>query len=294
MEYRIQIVPIGFEYERVLIGEKYFPSNRYYLLRSSIVNTSYRNKKEKKRLDEKLVELSKKFTENIKTRLETVSFKEVEVRDCSFITFEEIVKDLSKILKEIFDLQDSDNKLSKIYVNISTSTKLFASAMMYLASFFTRKITLFYVSSGNYTINLLLTQAKKEEIKKKFEDFGMTYRTETKGFSVEVVPVVPSIMPKINCIKILKILYSNGIFEREEKKMHLTPLLEQMGEDITDKKKSKSIRMKYRQNILNLKRQELIRENIDGKKRSYALTNEGLIFAIIIHNLYEFMSGGKT
>ncbi len=263
----VQICPVGFEFHRILEGVRIHPSNVLYLLRSF--------KKEVKRgdPDAKLIEIANNYVEKLYEHFkQSDTFTEVHVRDTRIISYMEAIRELCEIIKIELDMGDVET----IYINTSTSNKLFVSVAMYVGSFFPGIIKLFYLRSSRYTINHLLDDdLDKEEIKNIFTELGMTYKKEGETYHNIDIPVYPiQILSNENQV-ILKTL--NELIGEKDDWVTFMSLLSKMGEE----EKDKTTKMRYSHHIKKLKQQILLEEKVHGRQKSYKLTEAGKILGLI-------------
>jgi DNA-binding transcriptional ArsR family regulator len=282
MGYSVQIAPVGFEFKRILAGIKYRPCNMVYLLTSQIT--------QKNEFDEKLVKLSQEFTDRLVSHLNTSKTYEVISRDCSFIDYQTIIQNLCIIFKEIFKREDEFHIINEISINIGTATKLFVAAAMYLSSFFSNKIKLFYTNAKKYTINLLLDDKKsKKDILEIYKNEGMSYSDEDlKEYNIVEVPVSPiEKCPESvrNIILALNQLSANPTHDW----VKLQEILIKLGEN-----DDQSTKMKYRYHFKFLLDRNLIEENKHGKLRRYRFSDSGKILATILSELNEYLDESKS
>ena len=179
----VQICPVGFEYHRVLEGLRIHPSNVIYLLRS------FKKEVRKDDPDKKLISIANGYVKKLYDHFkQSDTYTEIIVRDTNITSYSKAIEELCLIIKREFEI----GKTERIYINISTSNKLFVSAAMYVGSFFSEKIQLFYLRSSRYTINHLLDESyEKDEIKKLFIDYGMTYKQEGEEYKNVDIPLYP-------------------------------------------------------------------------------------------------------
>ena len=287
MGLRVQICPIGFEFKRVLAGLKYRPPNVIYLLSSKIEIQDYAIRNGKYQLDEKLAKLSQEFTDKLEKHLKPQLYMDIKVQECSFTNYRKVIEQLCDIIKEIFDYESKNEVIDEIWFNIGTATKLFVSAAQYIASFRADKIHLFYVRAHNYTINeLLLEESSKEDVEKLFREEGMSYSKVSldKDYSLEKMPIVPSQRLTDQANNILKILLTKS----ETQWVSLATILSEIERDLegNPRDQTKSMKMKYHHYIKQLKNNRLIEEDSSQKRhRQYKLTEEGIIYALIISKI---------
>jgi len=290
MGLKVQICPIGFEYKRVLAGLQYHPPNLIYLLYSQIEKTDYRDDDRKYRLDEKLVTLSQEFTDKLENYFKSQIYLEVKTYECSFTKYKKLMAKLCDVIHEIFQREIKGEVIDEIWFNIGTATKLFVSAAQYIASFRVDKIHLFYVSAHNYTINeLLLEDLSKEDIEKLFREEGISFssRALLDDYSLENVPVVSSQQTTEQANAILKVLLEQINENFESKWVSFTNILNKLEQGLEKRSREeiKSLKMKYHHHVKQLKDRRLIEEESHGRQKRYKLTEEGIIFAMIITSI---------
>jgi len=264
----VQIAPVGFEYDRIIEGVIYHPSNIIYLLKS------YKLIEDESDPDKKMIEIAKKFVNNLNAHFLNTKICEPIVKETILIELEPIIQELCKIIKEELETYNVD----KIWINISTSTKLFVSAAMYVGSFLPEKIKLFYIDASNYTVNDLFNpKMTKEEIKNNFEEKGITYKYDVSSYKSVDVPSYPFEIlsdPKKNFLKALKKLTD----ENSDKMVKFMNILRELKEDPYDK----TVKMRYSHHIKKLRKRNLLVEKSHGRERKYALTQEGRILGLIL------------
>ena len=119
---------------------------------------------------------------------EIVAKPHPDFKEAILIELEPIIQELCKIIKD----EIINYNVDKIWINISTSTKLFVSAAMYVGSLLPDKIKLFYIDASNYTVNDLFNpEMSKEEIKNNFEEKGITYKEDGESYKSVDVPSYP-------------------------------------------------------------------------------------------------------
>lgn len=266
MPRKVQIAPVGFEYDRVIEGVINHPCNIIYLLKSFIEIEKVSAP------DKELIEIANEFVVKLNDHFNNSKICTPIVREAEIITLERIVEELCSIIKDEIE----KNNAEEIWINVSTSNKLFVSAAMYVGSFRPDIIKLFYINASKYTINELLSNKKKEEIKNRYIEFGMTYKEDDKSYKDIEVPLFP--IETFHPIKkiILKTL-RKLIIESNTNEIKYMKLLEELGEESKDK----TIKMKYGHHIQVLKAKHLLTEKVHGRERKYALTQTGQILALI-------------
>ncbi|MFX0074116.1 MAG: DUF6293 family protein, partial [Candidatus Hermodarchaeota archaeon] len=123
----VQICPVGFEYQRILEGLRIHPSNVVYLLRS------FKNEIDEADPDKKLIEIANNYVQKLNKHLaDTKTFINVIVTDTTIIDYKKSIEELCKIIREELYSFHAD----QIFINVSTSNKLFVGSAMYVGSFF--------------------------------------------------------------------------------------------------------------------------------------------------------------
>jgi len=181
----VMISPVGLEKDRVLAGLKYFGITTIYLIQS----------KEKKGVEKRLSDTVRSFSVELKDYLLKITAS-INIKEADITNLQDCLRILSEIIKE-----EKKNQANKIYINISTSSKIFAVAAVYIAGLDPFFIIPFYVKTSNYLIQdfieILESQDKFKnqqelfnkliEIKSKFEKSGWT----TGEYDVNLIPALP-------------------------------------------------------------------------------------------------------
>jgi len=268
MTRKVQIAPVGFEFDRIIEGVVSHPSNVIYLLKS------YKKTENGTDPDKKLIGTANKFVEKLFSHFQKSIICQPIIRETEIITLENIIKELCLIIKTELEEKHAE----EIWINISTSTKLFVSAAMYVGSFKPDFIKLFYIDASDYIIDSLFNPEKKrEDIVSDFIKYGMTMKKNKRSYRNIDVPLYPAQIlsdPKKQVLINLFNLEKNNL----SKKTKYKRLLKEMKEDPDDK----SIKMKYSHHIKNLKKQNLVREDIHGREKLFYLTQEGRILSLIL------------
>lgn len=269
----VQICPIGFEFDRVIEGVKEHSCNIIYLLKS------IKRIKKEDHPNKRLIEIANMFVEKLNLHFTSTKICTPIVRETNVVTLEKTIEELCKIIKE--EVEEYETK--EIWINISTSTKLFVSAAMYVGAFYPKIIHLFYLDARHYTINLLLEKdVEKDEITKKFQNFGISYKKDEDSYkNINVPSYTMEILKgykKSVLITLKKIIDSTG-----KEKVTFMNLLSELGEKTYDKK----IKVRYGHHISYLKKHNWVYEKIHGTQKQYGLTQEGRILSIIHSYLKE-------
>lgn len=180
----VMVSPIGLEKERILAGFKKFGTTIVYLVQSE----------EKSGEEKRLAKTVRSFAAELMKLLEKTKEK-VNLVDVNITDLKECIKVLKNIVKT--EIKESSREM---YINISTSSKIFTIAAIYLAGFYPHFIKLFYVRTTNYLIQDFIEILDDEgsfkdpqkcinnlrKLKKDYEENGWT-----KGkFEVKLVPAL--------------------------------------------------------------------------------------------------------
>ena len=264
----VQIAPVGFEYDRIIEGVNCHPCNIIYLLRS------YKPAIKGADPDKLMIEIAENFVDKLEKHFQSTKICQPIVKNALIIDLEEIIKELCEIIQE----EINKNHVDEIWINISTSTKLFVSAAMYVGSFKPEIVKLFYLDASHYTDNdLFKPNLKKEDIKKKFEEKGITYRLDSTSYKSVEVPSYPFEEienTKKNILKSLKAMCD----KRQIKEVRFMELLKDLNKDPYDK----TVKMRFGHHIKKLKARNLIIEKTQGRQKKYSLTNQGRLLGLIL------------
>lgn len=187
----VLIVPIGLERDRVIQSYRVFPANIIYLLYSSS------NQKDHVGVDY----YSDFFRESVYKELKE-KFLEVQIERCNFGSFEDSIR----IINDIYQKEAKSNVLNRIFINISTASKIFAISSYIFASQHDQFTELFYMATSSYTLlDHLKFQGSKEDLKKDFLEHGLT-----KGpYQIIRIPVLKTIQYSSDEIRIIKFFQEN-------------------------------------------------------------------------------------
>ncbi len=181
----VMISPVGLEKDRVLAGFKKFGVTNLYLIRSV----------KKIGSEKRLADTVRTFAEELENYFEKI-MDDLYLKDVNITDFQDCLKLLKKIVKE-----EILKSIVKIYINISTSSKVFAIAAIYIAGLYPELIVPFYVRTSNYLFQDIIdilndkenlknsekTIKKLLDKKQEFEDKGWT-----KGeFEINLIPALP-------------------------------------------------------------------------------------------------------
>lgn len=269
----VQICPIGFEFDRVIEGVKEHSCNIIYLLKS-IKKTV--NKDDPNKL---LLKIANSFVSKLEKHFLETKICEPIVRETNVVTLEKTVEELCLIIKEEIEIHGT----KEIWINISTSTKLFVSAAMCVGAYYPKIVHLFYLDARHYTANLLLNDSMtKKEIAQKFKDYGITYKESEKSYKGIAVPSYTTDalkdLKKDVIVTLKKMIDATG-----QEMVTFINLLRELGKEPSDKK----IKVRYGHHISYLKSHNWVYEKKHGQQRKYGLTPEGRILSIIHTHLKE-------
>ncbi|UYP46394.1 hypothetical protein NEF87_002679 [Candidatus Lokiarchaeum ossiferum] len=182
-ERNILVVPIGLENERVVKSCQIYPVNVIYLLKSNFESNS--DHKEKNSSQWGIEQYSKTIASEVIKKFENTFF-EIQPKNCHLGSLPSTIS----ILNDIYEIEQKKGKLNKIYINISTASKLFAIGAYIFASQFPDICKLFYLATNNYLLleHLKSEKGDLEKLKTEFRKFGLT-----KGpFKVVNIPILKS------------------------------------------------------------------------------------------------------
>lgn len=180
----VMVSPVGLEKDRVLAGFKKFGATNLYLIQS------IKKEDSEKRLADMVRVFAAELKDYLDKIMDNIFIEDVNITD---------LKDCLKILKKIVN-DEIKNGAFKIYINISTSSKIFAIASIYIAGLYPNLIVPFYVKTSNYLVQEfidILNNEKKlqnpaecindlKKIKENFETSGWT-----KGeFNIHLIPAL--------------------------------------------------------------------------------------------------------
>ncbi len=269
----VQICPVGFEFHRVIEGAREHSCNVIYLLKSikKTVGDDDPNKK--------LIEIATTFVDKLEKHFLTTQICVPIVRDTNVVTLEKTVEELCLIIKDEVEKRNT----KEIWINISTSTKLFVSAAMYVGAYYPKIVHLFYLDARHYTANLLLDEGvKKEEIAKKYQDYGITYRESDESYKGITIPCYT--MHALKGQKKEVIIALKKMIDTSGKEMvTFINLLKNLDQEAYNK----TIKIRYGHHISYLKNHNWVYEKKQGRQKKYGLTPEGRILGIIHTYLKE-------
>ena len=274
MSRKVQICPVGFEFDRVIKGVSEHSCNVIYLLKSvkKIRKEDHPNKR--------LIEIANTFVKKLEDHFNSTKICMPIVREANVVTLEKTIEELCKIIK--IEVEKEGTK--EIWINISTSTKLFVSAAMYVAAFYPQIINLFYLDARYYTVNLLLEEGtKKEDIAEKFQDKGISYEEDEESYkNINVPSYTTEILKDIK--KDVIVTLKRVIDSNKGEMVSFKNLLKELGEDPDNKK----IKVRYGHHLSYLEKRNWIYEKpLYGRQKQFGLTPEGRILSIIYAYLKE-------
>jgi len=260
------ISPVGLEKDRVLAGFKKFGATILYLIQSE----------KKDGIEKRLADKVRRFAKDLKLFLDKI-LDEIMIEEANITDLESCLEVLQKIINKEIPVQ-----ADKIYVNVSTSSKIFAIASIYIAGLYPDIVIPFYAKTSNYIIqefieilsnnlNIQNEEKRKEriqnliEIKDFFEKSGWT-----KGeYEISLVPALPFKRFTDFQKDIFKLLLGK---HNELKLKELMELLK--GKEITER----SFRSKLSYALRELLNYGLVKKSRKGKSVSLYLTEKGNIF----------------
>jgi len=277
---QVQIIPVGFEFNRILAGILQQPSNIIILLSSDVETI--------KDYDErgKLLTIASSFIKKIQSQYSMDLTRELYVKPCSFINFKTMIKNICDAINFAFSEARKREDACEIWINVSTGNKIFANAAMYAACFFSDKIKLFYTSAKNYTVDLLFDKSKSiQDIRDCFEANGLTYSLNAlEDYSKIILPVIPSERYSTIANDILAKLYASCDEKVNPNWVTFKNLLKSLSENL-----DKTTRMRYHHHMLRLEKRGLILVKPFGSEKKFILTDYGVIMSIICAILKEYL-----
>ena len=257
---------IELEKDRVLAGFKKFGATSLYLIQSE----------EKEGLEKKLADTVRTFALELKKYLEKI-LDDIIIEEANITDLESCIKILKKIV-----IQEINKHTDKIFVNVSTSSKIFAIACIYIAGLYPNIVKPFYAKTSDYIIqefieilsneSKLQDNDKKEDcikdllkIKEYFEESGWT-----KGeYQINLIPTLPFKQFTNFQKRIFTILLKN---QNELKLKDLMDLLK------TEELSEGSFRSKLSYALRDMLDYGLVEKSKEGKKVIFHLTKKGQIF----------------
>lgn len=260
------ISPVGLEKERVLAGFKKFGITNVYIIQSE------EKKGDEARLAYKVREFASDLTDNLKKIM-----NDVQIIDTNITSIDSCLG----ILRNIID-DEIKKSAEKIYINISTSSKIFAISAIYLAGLYPQITVPFYVKTSNYLIqdfidvlnleNSLENKKKYKKVIKKllnikedFEKYGWTKGT------YEIV-LVPS-LPLKRFTRFQKRVFKNIIAHNN--KLMLQELIDELK---PDQMGDRSFRSKLSYALKDLMEYGILKKEKEGREVCLVITEIGEIF----------------
>lgn len=263
----VMISPIGLEKERILAGFKKFGTTIVYLIQS-----------EKKNGQEKrLAETVRSFANELKELLERTK-ENVKLVDVNITDLNECIIILKNIVRA-----EIKKRCNKIFINISTSSKIFTIAAIYIGGLYPEYIKLFYVRTTNYLIQDFIEilddeksfidpqkcMNKLENLKNEYKEYGWT-----KGkFEIKLIPALP--FKRFTQFQL-------DIFQellRNKNSLKMKDLIKNLkGLDL----KERSFRSKLSYALKDMIDNGLIKKLKDGNEVSLILTENGEVFSNIL------------
>ncbi len=262
----VQICPISLESDRVMFGIREHPANVIYLLKSF----------EETKANRQIAKIAGDIVEKLEKRLNYAGTAEIFIRKTSMNKFEKVIEDLCIIIKDELEVYNAE----KIWINTSTANKLIVSVAMYVSSFKPDKVKLFYIRALDFTIaDILNDELKKEDIKNKFINSGVTYERDRNSYQNIDLPTYPTQILSDTAKSILITLKQLGS-KKNEGWVKFMDVIKEFNEDATNK----SVKMKYSHHFKPLVKKNLLDERFgSGRKKEYKLTKEGNILGIIFN-----------
>lgn len=262
----VMISPVGLEKDRILTGFKKFGITHLYLIQSE--------EKENDNDEKRLSDTVRLFSNDLKKNLIKIYEENLKVINTNVTD----LKDCMRVLKEIIDLE-LKKKVSKIYINISTSSKIFAIAAIYLAGLVPNIIIPFYARTSNYLVqdfieilnNKELLQNPKECVNKLIrlkEDFFQSGWTKG-SYEIKIIPALP--FKKFTD-------FQKDLFNELIKRNHSCKINELVKNRKNKKISERSFRSKLSYALHDLVSYGLIEKNKNGKFVYLTLTEIGEIF----------------
>lgn len=263
----VMVSPIGLEKERILAGFKKFGTTIAYLIQSE----------EKTGEEKRLAKTVRSFANELKNLLEKTKEK-VNLVDVNITDLKQCIIILKKIVKT-----EIEKECNEMYINISTSSKIFTIAAIYIAGLHPQFINLFYVRTTNYLIQDFIeilddnnafidTQDflnKLRKLKKEYEDNGWT-----KGkFEVKLIPSLP-----FKRFTQFQLDIFNELIKHENS-IKMKDLIKNLKET---ELKERSFRSKLSYALKDLIDYNMVKKIKEGNQVSLSLTEIGEIFSKIL------------
>lgn len=266
LERIVMISPVGLEKDRVLAGFKKFGATNLYLIQSE----------EKEGMEKKLADTVREFALELKMYLEKI-LDEIIIEEANITDLESCLETLKKII-----IQEIRTQVDKIYVNVSTSSKVFAIASIYIAGLYPDLVIPFYAKTSDYIIqefieilsdrHKLENKEKREELIKNLIDIKESFEKSgwTKGeYEISLIPALPFKRFTDFQKRIFKLLLEN------QNKLRLKEIMEVLkGVELSER----SFRSKLSYALRDLIDYGLIKKSREGKYAILNLTEIGHIF----------------
>ena len=134
-ERKVIIIPVGLELERAIIGLSEYKPDIVYVIYSN---------KDEENIEDKVSNESERFKEEFINKIRGLwKYKDIGVDVTS-------LSKCTNLLKGIINKEMERNRDTSFYINISSSSKIFAFASFYLAGKYSATVSLFYVKPSNY------------------------------------------------------------------------------------------------------------------------------------------------
>ncbi len=260
----IMVSPVGLEKDRVLAGLKTFGVTNIYLIQSI----------EKKNAEKRLADTVRKFASDLKVYLEKI-MADIYIKEANITNLKDCLRVLSEIIKE-----EKKYHTKKIYINIGTSSKIFAVAAVYISGLDPSLIIPFYVKTSNYLIQDFIEILENQEnfknekeiinrlikLKEDFDRSGWT----TGKYEVSLIPALPF----KNFSEFQKEIFQE--ISKNNNKCRLQDLIKNLkSEDIMER----SFRSKLSYALRDLLDYGIVKKGWEGRKKYLILTEIGEIFS---------------
>jgi len=260
------ISPVGLEKDRILTGFKRFGITHLYLIQSE--------KKNKDNNEKRLADTVRNFANDLKEKLIKIFEENLKLKNANITDLEDCMRILNAIIK--YELKKG---ATKIYINISTSSKIFAIATIYLAGLNPNLIIPFYAKTSNYLvqdfIEILTDETKLDNREKCFAELkkikGNFYESgwTTGKYVIKLIPALP--FKKFTQFQ--EQIFKKLIVGKSEKKLN-----DMVEEFENNKLKERSVRSKISYALHDLIEYGLIEKIRRGKFIYLKLTEIGEIF----------------
>ena len=264
----LMIAPVGLEKDRVIFGLNRYPVNRVVLLRSKV--REYSEEEKLKNINyNRIIDLTNRQVTRVKQAIKGILH--IEEDDINLRSFAAIIKKLNQIVSEI--KQNPELHLERVYINTSTSNKLFAMAAYLFGCYHHELVELFYINANDYIFTRLYMDKNytKENALADFEEHGET----TGDYILQKVPTFP--LPSLENFEQEILSKITTLTENFGIELPLSELLNRLGVPLEDTKNR--MKISYHLKILADKGfLELIKK---GRQKFISLTELGVFFGIL-------------